>query len=179
MRWGGPFGNRGATRGCSGQTVFSESTQKKSAVGLKRAVPVAVKDIILAQVSDHPETEPVSSDRALDGNPGHRYPVQHFLLDGRAIGGRDCSKDGRTDSFPFQPVGNLPGLLRRFRMVRLKGIDGSQDSQGFAGPEGLRIAERGAPEANAPKSLIWSDILAQMACEVNRVGRSAACFRVG
>jgi len=41
----------------------------------------------------------------------------------------------------LQPIGNLPGLLGRFQVVRLERVDGSQDSQNFAGPEGFRVWE--------------------------------------
>jgi hypothetical protein len=41
----------------------------------------------------------------------------------------------------FQPIGNLPGLLGRFQMGRLEGVNGSQDSQSFAGLDDTRAWE--------------------------------------
>ena len=77
---GDAFCNPAEIRECSAQTVSCESAQKKSAVGLKRAVQVAVDELVLAQVGHHSEADLVFPERKLNGNPSDLNLPQGFLL---------------------------------------------------------------------------------------------------
>ena len=137
----GLFCNRTGNRGYSAQTVSCESAQKKSVVCLKRAVQVAVEDVISQQVGCHAEADLVLPQRTLNRDPRDLDPAQSFLLYRRIACRGNRGEQWGSNSLVFQPIGNLPGLLGRFQEVRLEGVDGSQDSQGFAGPEDSRIWE--------------------------------------
>ena len=105
---------------------------------MKCAVQVAVKDMILAQVGHHSEADLVLPQRKLNGDPCDLHLSQCFLLDGPVIRGGDRGEQRGPYSPLLQPIGDLPGLLGRFQVIRLEGVDGSQDSQSFAGPEDFR-----------------------------------------
>jgi len=85
---GGLFCNRKGNREYSAQTVSCESAQKKSVVCLKRAVQVAVEDVVSPQVGRHAEADLVLPQRTLNGDPGDLDPLQSFLFYRRIVGYR-------------------------------------------------------------------------------------------
>lgn len=108
---------------------------------MKGAVQVAVQDIVLAQVGHHSKADLVLPQRTLNGDLCDLHLSQCFFLDGPVIGGGDRGEQRGPNPSLFQPIGDLPGLLGRFQVIRLEGVDGSQDSQSFAGPEDFRAWE--------------------------------------
>lgn len=54
--------------------------------------------------------------------------------------------------------------------VGLEGVDGSEDSQGFAGPEGLQVRKTHRIRGERSPGVDPADILAQMFGEVNQAG---------
>ncbi len=59
---------------------FFRIDAKKRAVCLKRAVQVAVQNMIIAEVGHHSEADPVISQCPLDGDPGHPDSAQGFFF---------------------------------------------------------------------------------------------------
>ena len=102
---------------------------------------MAVQDLVLAQVGHHSEADLVLPQRTLNGDFCDLHLSQCFLLDGPVVPGGDRGEQRGTNPPLFQPIGDLPGLLGRFQVIRLEGVDGSKDSQSFAGPEDFRAWE--------------------------------------